>query len=472
MNYRWSSFLTIVVASSLLGVLLSLSLSTLDSQYQLYAIVGILAIAILSLFAVIAWHSQQSELIIAIFLFLLVFIIDTSFRTRAFEEIVLDWQSLLKLGLFSIALVLGITGLKRTYKTFQHLSLGALVGYGGIALLSTLYSSVPLYTFAAALGFWGIILFIPWALDYLSPRKFVNIMIAALALLQIASWLWYIVFPEKAVLISWTPEGGVERLAGLTHSNLLGRAAAITLGLCVTSLWSKWEIRPKLFLLLIIMALSLWTLVETQSRGSMGAMIGAIALIYCLTHKLKRSFIFLLIVGGISLIFWLISDQNLLQNLSVFIARTGDVQELSTLTGRTFIWQLAWSLIARSPWIGYGYASTRIILPQNWDINTMPFSQAHSLFLESLLYVGIVGTAFLVISIVLALVYMLRILREQSNESYPFVFMLLFNLISGLIERGMVGVPNISTITFVTSIAFLAAYVNEREKGSAPAYPG
>lgn len=456
-TYHRQATLFIIAACLLLGVLISLGFSMLSNQNQFYITIAISAAFILGILAVIAQGTLRSNrILIALFLSLLVFMIDTNFRAKEFEDISLDWQNSIKLGLFSIALTLGIVGLRKTYEHFQLLPLGALVGYGGIALLSSLYSPIPAYTFGAALGFISVVLFVPWALENLSPQRFISLLLAALVFLQIVSWLWYFMFPEQAIVTSWTPEGRIPRLAGIVgQPNILGRIAAVAIGLCITSLWAKRERR--FTLVFPIIALSIWTLLQTQSRASMGALVGALVVTYIVfRHKLRKLFI-LSIVGFGLLVFWIFSDPNFSQKLSMFIARTGDVQELITLTGRIFIWQSAWTLIAQSPWIGYGYATTRVIIPQNWDIGaSQPQASSHALLLESLLNVGIVGTVFLIISVIATLVCILRISSKQLQESYPFAFMLLFNLIHGLAERGIVGVPNVGTITFVASVAFLS----------------
>src|SRR5262249_8495409 len=83
------------------------------------------------------------------------------------------------------------------------------------------------------------------------------------------------------------------------------------------------------------------------------------------------------------------------QILAVF-SRSGDAEELLTGTGRSFIWELSWSLIQKAPILGYGFNSTYSMFMDeadllNGDVGVYVFPHSHNLMLQLLLYGGIIA---------------------------------------------------------------------------------
>ncbi len=85
------------------------------------------------------------------------------------------------------------------------------------------------------------------------------------------------------------------------------------------------------------------------------------------------------------------------QILAIF-ARSGNADELLTGTGRSFIWELSWSLVQRAPVFGYGFNSTYAIFMEEayllaGDVGIYVFPHSHNLFLQLLLYGGVIALA-------------------------------------------------------------------------------
>ena len=64
------------------------------------------------------------------------------------------------------------------------------------------------------------------------------------------------------------------------------------------------------------------------------------------------------------------------------------VNHVETLTGRTFIWAVAWEEALKSPWLGHGFYSFRFVIPV---VGAFEPWQAHNELLQQFFCYGIVG---------------------------------------------------------------------------------
>ena len=64
------------------------------------------------------------------------------------------------------------------------------------------------------------------------------------------------------------------------------------------------------------------------------------------------------------------------------VSRSGNVNELLTLTGRSFIWDFTLHLIAEAPILGHGHNSSEAIFLERFPYFTV--THAHNLILQAL----------------------------------------------------------------------------------------
>lgn len=322
-------------------------------------------------------------------LVVLAFVNDALFRQRDPGEIGLDWQNALKFALWGLAWLIGICNLPRTWPLLRGGAFVWMSLYLGYALLSSFYSAAPLYSFSTAFGLTGMALFAA-ALAVSATEKQILLSFAlSLFVFVLVGWVAYYAAPDIGRSLFITSHGTVvERMCGLAgQPNALGAGIAVLLAL-VCLLWVRGHIG--VLAVAVLGGGGLFTLLVADSRTALLGLIIGIAAI-----TLRRS-IWLYgpaILGGCVLALGGLSIQlRDLMSLSGGLSRSGDATELFTLTGRTEIWEFAWDKILLNPWIGYGYNSSKFILPQFDGLPGLKVDEAHNMLLQNLLAVGVVGT--------------------------------------------------------------------------------
>lgn len=112
-------------------------------------------------------------------------------------------------------------------------------------------------------------------------------------------------------------------------------------------------------------------------------------------------------------------------------ARSGDADELLTGTGRSFIWELSWGLIQRAPIFGYGFNSTYSIFMEEayllaGDVGVYIFPHSHNLFLQLLLYGGVIALALF--ALLIASVLRIAIVARDPRIAAFLAFYLSFSM--------------------------------------------
>lgn len=110
-------------------------------------------------------------------------------------------------------------------------------------------------------------------------------------------------------------------------------------------------------------------------------------------------------------------NEAILELLASLFARTGQVNELTTLTGRGVIWEACWKLIVERPWVGYGLGSVRVVLPLSYaDEWGNTYGSAHNFLLESLISVGWIGSLPLIAVLLMGLGFLISYFRKNRQD--------------------------------------------------------
>lgn len=390
--------------------------------------------------AIVIWivgrAGQAGGWALAVLTGLVVFVSDATLRGGIGRG--LDGQSVLKFAVWAAGILLALWRWREVKAALSQPATLALAVFGVWCLITSIYSATPLYTLGAATALLGIWVSAVCMAKVFTPRQGLGIFITALMVAMVISLLLYFVAPDRVM----TPmEGGrILRLSGMFGSpNNLGRAAALTL-LLVCLVLRHLRQRQAIPLLLLALAVCGACLYLSGSRASTLGLLAGLAVAVLGRRPLLTATVVVLVVCA-ALIYAFVPDVR--DFVFSLVSRTGRASELTTFTGRTDIWQFVAGLIGKSPWLGYGFASTREIIPDGYSgAYGWTTTSAHNLWLQAWVTTGAIGLVLLLVSMVSSFIQMFTDHLPEADAVFVFV------LVVGLFEASAVG-PSVNLLTFV-----------------------
>ena len=342
---------------------------------------------------------------------------------------------LLKLAVAGLAWVIGIWGFASSSQTRQLLC--TLPGILLLALttlffISSLISPAEskLISFASALILMGYLLFVASSLTTIGLDSMVRGFLIGLTVYLGLAWLIYLLFPTFAEFHEYTDATTtVTRMGGLAHPNSIAREAAATLIVALavfrhcTS--GRDRSRKATLALLLIIGLVFVTMFATLSRTSVLA-AGAGAAMLLFDKLYNRLGVVIALMGLIAILsaVWVsgvVSNDSVAASATSALTKSGELEELTSLTGRTQIWQEAIRLISQRPLTGYGLDSAASVMSKE-AVGT------HSLLLNVMFSGGVIAgwvmLGLLVINLWIAI----------SSPQPLFRGLATYVLVSGLVE--------------------------------------
>jgi O-antigen ligase len=235
--------------------------------------------------------------------------------------------------------------------------------------------------------------------------------------------------PDLGIITTRDQDGRVEGIIGSAQE--FGGLLAFVLP-SILAVWWK-ESGLKKFAALVGVGLVLVSIMLSASRGAMlgvvaGAIIAAFYLRQYLSPKvITRATVMVAIAIAISTIVVLSTDFGaLLESRLSTGLETGDVQAISS--GRTAIWYAAWQQLAQYP--------TALITGMGWETYFQSVGHryaTHSVYLDRLYNLGIIGLALFVVSFFNAIVIMRRGLRNCSEQAAPVLIASVIGVIAFMI---------------------------------------
>jgi O-antigen ligase len=176
-------------------------------------------------------------------------------------------------------------------------------------------------------------------------------------------------------------------------------------------------------------------LILTRSRMAFIACFMASAVYMGLVETDRyRGVIFSLgiIIGGCLIYFLLGSELSVFTDKVITLGRVGEVQSMSTLTGRIPLWKASLKLVNQRPFTGYGYEAFLTGKNLHWITKELGWatSSPHSGYMSALGGLGYIGFGTLVMILILAVNKSLRLAKRNPEYAYMvavFVW-LIFNL--------------------------------------------
>lgn len=400
---------------------------------------GIIAVCLLS------WAALRGNRVAVLLLvFIAVFLIQAIFRVREYEDKDVDFQVLLKIAVWVMALGVALFHAPRW--------LGSIltpINLTWIMLLLWLFATAavsqsPLYTAGSAFTILACVVFCAFAFTVFDPFDVLATMVGAIVAFCIVSIIVYFAVPEFGHYVYWLDGQRYTspRLAGISGSaNNMGRMAAF--GLVIMALYPREFYRlHRLWMPLsaVVMAVAL---IMTNSRTSIMIVGATVAALFAFNRGRFYLLAFAIAAGLIGAAILLpVGDQ-----LLMLLARHGKLEEVTSVTGRTEIWDAVLKLSELRPWTGYGYGSSVFVLPQHERQVGFLTSHAHNLILQLLLTTGWVGVTLFVLSV-------LGVgLRAVATGDKVVLTMLAFVLLNGITEAsGFTTLANICTLAFAIAV--------------------
>jgi O-antigen ligase len=185
------------------------------------------------------------------------------------------------------------------------------------------------------------------------------------------------------------------------------------------------------------------SLLLTNSRSSIAMVVALWAAVYLL--RWRR--LYLLIFGISVLLLGAVVAIPAGDEVLKLVSRSGDVGEITSMTGRSTIWHAIPALVETRPWTGYGYASSIVVLPEHEREVGFLTTHAHNLALQLLLTTGWVGLGLFSLTI-LTTGLRLAFFADRTG-----LVMLAFVILNGLTESSaFCTLANICTVAFAIAV--------------------
>lgn len=224
------------------------------------------------------------------------------------------------------------------------------------------------------------------------------------------------------------------RFIGTEHPNVLAVYAALMIVTGIMLLNRNAQLRW--FLWSIILA-GVAALLLTKSRTTLLALVAALTISGLLRAEPKFRMIGIVASSFIiSMMGLAISIFHLWDRIGV-AAAMGRTEHISSLTGRVPLWLELLDHAAERPWCGSGYGAfwDSKMIQRNSEIFLWEITHAHSVFLEALLNLGIIGLAVYVTILVSTLLIAAKATLYTRKAEFQLVFTVtLFALIHGIAE--------------------------------------
>lgn len=208
-----------------------------------------------------------------------------------------------------------------------------------------------------------IFLFTPTAFHVMGTRRFIEVTLLALLTSLVASWFLYLFMPEYGMRLEVTDGAtgeGVMRMSGASHPNTLAGLSGLTLMIVVYLFLEK---RMSFRWAVPFVVLCLATYVFTQTRVAAVSAVLAIAFAYrgaMLKSKVLPMTVTLAVLAVAGFTYVALAGTGGVGAES--LTRSGNVEEITSFTGRNEIWAFVAEKIGESPVVGYGPGVAKTLL--------------------------------------------------------------------------------------------------------------
>ncbi len=285
-------------------------------------------------------------------------------------------------------------------------------------------------------------------LDVVTAAGFGAFVLAGAAIVDRGGWpaVRAALFPASVILLAASVIAELVRLDDGRWYGLFRDANALAFATVVAALSGvdRWMRGGRGGLVLALAALPV--LVLTDGRMAMVALV--VGLLVLVRPALPPWLVPLAFGGALIVAIVLVTDESLGERAGRTVARSGDVTEITTFTGRTDIWAVVLDQVRDRPLTGVGAASTpQVFLDAQRDGRLeWTVTHAHDLWLQLAMSGGLVAVAFVGLG---ALGFAVRATRRPIRDRDAFMLAL---LVHGLTED-VVAEPRYTLLLAAAAIA-------------------
>ncbi len=386
---------------------------------------SLVVIGIVLLLSFIALYGKKSALL---WLYgILIVVNDAQFRIRYVMDTSLDYQVLMKIVVWISVFALGFIYVFR-YKLLNLFLKTNISLYTWLlfSMVTALYAPKLEFALSSILIIVGVIFITGVILYFYGLEVLFRVLLMALLSGLFLSWFYYFAFPDIG---RWN-DYGVIRMSGIYSPTHLGMLSVITFFV------ARLTLRSSVFRLLI-MVVALTTCVFTVSRAPLIAFLLTFLFsdIYRSTRKSTYYGVLKIVLSLIiSVITVILAANTSIYTLQQF-SRSGNPEEVLSLTGRLTLWIWIWDKVKENVLhflFGYGWGSFRWLSEAQ---SVWHPTHAHNMLFELLFSQGFVGLA-------LFNILLLRIVRNSWKKPL-FLFTVLPILIYSLTSSILGQIPNV-----------------------------
>ncbi len=295
---------------------------------------------------------------------------------------------------------------------------------------------------------WATLLFVPAVALRLGKDRLLRAMMWGSLLYVGGQWLFYLSGSDLGVNVEPVPGHDAVYRLGADSQQLAFEAVGLLA--IASALFARKRLSGKM--LGLIAALALATLMGAKSRTA--ALAGAAATVPLALRDALRGNRLLLLAGGgatavcLAMLLWAVGlIEYRPEALAARVARTGNADEVTSITGRMDIWPFVWKLTLKSPLCGYGCGCASLAGYGFFDDDDPPLRHAHNEILNVVLCTGWVG-AGLVLATFLQQLY----LAWASPSGLP-DYVALVAMIVGITEPILfTNLPTLLTILWLLAL--------------------
>lgn len=387
---------------------------------------------------------------------LLLFATDVSFRARNWADKSWDWQVVAKGLVWLLCGWMGVLRLPRSLSLLAAAPAGLALVFLLVLAVSALWSPFPGPTALAAVAYLGMFAFALACAQVLDGPGLLLALVLGYGAVVLPSLA---LAPFAAGIAQASPgsTGESGRLRGLTDHPIALAEVSVLFTFASLALRARCRGAGVRLLLATLGAAGAVAALLTWSRipvvGMMGAVLGVAA------FRKGGALLMLPLLGAcVAVVLTLESLTGLSgllpRDLLEEVSRSGHSSEILSVSGRALIWSYALDRIAEAPLLGHGFASGMEVFRRftPWKV-----AHAHNALLQSLVYVGALGT----LPLLATLATQLRLFLARPDS--PRDVFLLYALFSGITEQSMLSnLPSGTGILWLVAVGLAAGAWRKR----------
>lgn len=352
--------------------------------------------------------------------------------------------------------------------------------YGTICLISSLLSPFP-----GQAAYWALMYLAPIVAIKLYINKFGSIQ--SMAMLNYISWfvaasffLILLIVARNELLVGaglqLSGYGIVNRMPevgdmAMSRASGIARFASI---LAIVSFVLFVGIQSKMRgVWLLINLLCGMIIYSMQSRGALFSYLASLMFVMMFYGRNTRIWaILLLLFASVVVTLGALSDETASQ-IQKHLTRGQSFSEMESMTGRDYVWHLAWKEIEQSPLFGHGFQADRFLIP-------LKRNHVHNTYMYTLICGGFLGAIFFVLGLIWSWLNYFRLwfmhdktiaLIGQKNVYVTVGALLVFFTLRGIpeVSGGMFGVDLMVMLPAIAYIGILHRHIHSiglpHEKG-------